>query len=143
MATAIVLRVRLSWFAKESLFKPGIGWLFRRWGGIPIRRTEVANRVQVMAQRLHAAKSMVLLVSAEGTRSRADYWKSGFYHIAREANVPVVLGFLNYATRQVGFGPSITPTSSMQQDMDRIRAFYAEVHARYPELAGPVRLRGE
>jgi 1-acyl-sn-glycerol-3-phosphate acyltransferase len=147
MATAIVLRVQLSWFAKHSLFKPGIGGLLQRWGGIPIQRMESLNRVQFMAQQLRIANegsdSMVLLVSAEGTRSHADYWKSGFYHIAREAGVPIVLGFLDYAQRRVGFGPAIATTSDMRADMDRIRAFYATVKGKHPALAGPVRLRGE
>lgn len=143
MATAIVLRVRLSWFAKHSLFKPGIGWLLRRWGGIPILRTESGNRVSYMAAQLRSAQSMVLLVSAEGTRSHAEFWKSGFYHIAREAGVPIVLGFLDYGKRRVGFGPTIITTADTRADMDRIRNFYADIKGRFPLLAGPVRLRDE
>lgn len=143
MAAAIVLRVRLNWFAKHSLFKPLIGPLFRRWGGIPIQRQEAADRVTFMAQQLQAAESMVLLVAAEGTRASAPYWKSGFYHIAREAGVPIVLGYLDYGRKTVGFGPSIDTSDDVRADMDRVRAFYADITGRYPDQAGPVRLRDE
>jgi 1-acyl-sn-glycerol-3-phosphate acyltransferase len=143
MATAIVLRVELNWFAKHSLFKPGIGALFRRWGGIPIERQEVADRVSFMAGQLREAQSMVVLVAAEGTRSLAPYWKSGFYHIARQANVPIVLGFLDYGKRRVGFGPAVATSEDVVADMDQIRAFYSGIVGKYPALAGPIRLRDE
>jgi 1-acyl-sn-glycerol-3-phosphate acyltransferase len=143
MATAIVLRVQLNWFAKHSLFKPGIGRLFRRWGGIPIQRREVADRVSFMAAQLREAESMVVLVAAEGTRSLAPHWKSGFYHIARQAEVPIVLGFLDYGTHRVGFGPAVATSDDVVADMDRIRAFYADIAGKFPALAGPIRLREE
>ena len=143
MATAIVLEVRLSWFAKHSIFKPGVGWFFRRWGGIPIQRQEVADRVSFMAERLKAADSMVLLVAAEGTRSQAPHWKSGFYHIARKAGVPIVLGFLDYRRRRVGFGPAVQTSGDVRADMDQIRAFYADISGKFPDKAGPIRLREE
>ena len=143
MAIAIVLRVKLNWMGKHTLFKPVIGPLFRRWGGIPIRRDEAANRVALMAAELRAAEAMVLLVPAEGTRRRADYWKSGFYRIAGAAGVPIVLGFLDYATRRGGFGPTLNPSSDVGADMATIRAFYASCAGKYPELAGPVRIREE
>jgi 1-acyl-sn-glycerol-3-phosphate acyltransferase len=143
MAAAIELRVKLNWFAKHSLFKPVIGPLFKRWGGIPIARHEAADRVSFMAQKLREAESMVLLVAAEGTRSLAPYWKSGFYHIARQADVPIVLGFLDYARKRVGFGPAVETSTDVRADMDQIRNFYRDIDGKYPAKAGPIRLRDE
>lgn len=143
MSIAIVLRVRLNWMGKHTLFKPLIGPLFKRWGGIPIRRHESANRVELMAEALRSAESMVLLVPAEGTRSYAEFWKSGFYRIASAAGVPIVLGFLDYEGHRGGFGPTVVPSADVRQDMQLIRDFYSGCAGKYPEKAGPVRLKEE
>ncbi len=143
MATAVALGVRIRWFGKHTLFKPGVGWLLELWGGIPIRRHEPGDRVAKMAAVFRSKADLVLLVPAEGTRSYAPHWKSGFYHIARAAGVPIVLGFLDYGRSEVGFGPTIDPTGDIAVDMDRIREFYAPLEGRYPPQAGPVRLREE
>ncbi len=143
MAMAIVLRVRLNWLAKHTLFKPLIGPLFIRWGGVPVRRHESGNRVELIADAIESSDSMVLLVPVEGTRGRTAHWKSGFYHIARRANVPIVLGFLDYGNRVGGFGPSLVPTEDVSADMDVMRAFYASRRGLYPELESPVRLEEE
>jgi len=84
-----------------------------------------------------------LAVSPEGTRARCDHWRSGFYHIARQARVPVATGFLDYANRRCGMGPLIELTGDVSADMDRIRSFYEPLRGKYPELQGPIRLREE
>ena len=143
MAMAIVLRVKLNWFAKHTLFVPVIGGLLQRWGGVPIRRHERANRVDAIAEQLGDADAMVLLVPAEGTRAYAPYWKSGFYHIARAAAVPIVMGYLDYAERRGGFGPRLMPSGDVDADMATIRAFYGDLVGKRPAAAGPVRLKEE
>lgn len=143
MAMAIVLHVKLSWFAKHTLFVPLLGGLLQRWGGVPIRRHERANRVDVIAEQLRLADAMVLLVPAEGTRAYAPHWKSGFYHIARAAEVPIVLGYLDYAQRRGGFGPTLLPSGDVNGDMAIIRAFYEDLVGKHPTAAGPVRLKEE
>ncbi len=84
-----------------------------------------------------------MTVPAEGTRSYRDYWKSGFYHIAREAGVPIVPSYLDYGQKRGGFGPALTPTGDISADMDYFREFYAPMEGRFPNLFGPVRLREE
>ena len=80
---------------------------------------------------------------AEGSRSYVPYWKSGFYHIASKADVPIVMGFLDYARRRGGFGPALLPTGDIQRDMDEIREFYADKVGKYPDQFGEVRLKEE
>ncbi len=86
---------------------------------------------------------MVLLVPAEGTRAYAPRWRSGFYHIARAACVPIVMGYLDYAERRGGFGPTLLPSGDVDRDMATIRAFYADRVGKRPAAAGPVRLKEE
>ena len=83
-----------------------IGWWLRRVGGIPIRRHVRENVVEQSVALLKGARALALVVPAEATRGRTEYWRSGFYHIARAADVPIVLGFLDFARRRGGFGPA-------------------------------------
>jgi 1-acyl-sn-glycerol-3-phosphate acyltransferase len=83
------------------------------------------------------------VVPPSGTRSRAPHWKSGFYHIARAADVPIVCAFLDYRRKVGGIGPVFTPTGDVVADMEPVRAFYAGVTARYPDRTTPVRLAEE
>jgi 1-acyl-sn-glycerol-3-phosphate acyltransferase len=98
-----------------------------------------------MVAELKRRDRMILVIPPEGTRGRADHWRSGFYHIARGAGVPVVPGYLDYGRKRCGMGPPIELTGDVRADMDRIRAFYAEVdpQARVPADFGPIRLRDE
>ena len=84
-----------------------------------------------------------MLITPEGTRARAEHWKSGFYHMAREAGVPIVLGLLDYKKKEGGLFDAVQPTGDMSADMDKIRAFYRDATGKYPEDFGPIRLREE
>ena len=119
------------------------GPFFRSLGGIPIRRHLRENLVKQMIEMFHAREDLVLVVPAEGTRARVEYWKSGFYHIAREAEVPIVLSYLDYARRRGGFGPAVIPTGRFREDMDAIRDFYADKSGRHPELFAEPKIREE
>lgn len=143
MALSFVYDVPIRWVGKHTLFKPPGGWLMTALGGIPIVRHERQSRVQTLAQLFEAYPGLVLTVPAEGTRSRVEYWKSGFYHIAKTAEVPIVCGYLDYARKRGGFGLVIEPSGDLHADMDRIRAFYADKVGKFPEKFGPVRLREE
>jgi 1-acyl-sn-glycerol-3-phosphate acyltransferase len=143
LALAETYDLRISWMGKHQIFRWPVGGLFRALGGIPIRRHERADRVGAMAREFAERDTFALVVPAEATRSWAPHWKSGFYHIARRANVPIVMGFLDYARRRGGFGPVFFPTGDVGKDMDVIRAFYADKTGKYPDQFGPVRLREE
>ena len=143
IAICTILDVKISWMGKHVLFRPPLGWLMRRLGGLPIVRHKRGDVVSQMAHAFQESERVALAVAVEGTRKRTPHWKSGFYHIARAANVPILLGYLDYGRCRGGFGPAIHLTGDISSDMDRIRAFYADKVARHPEKFGPVRLREE
>ncbi len=143
LALAAIFDVRVSWMGKHVLFRPPFGWVMRRLGGIPIVRHRRGDMVSHMAKAFEGRDSLALVVPAEGTRAYVPHWKSGFYHIARTANVPIVLGYLDYARRRGGFGPGVLPSGDIRRDMDEIRDFYADKIGKHPDQFGEVRLKEE
>jgi 1-acyl-sn-glycerol-3-phosphate acyltransferase len=143
LAFAVIFGVRVTWMGKHTLFRGPMGWVMRKLGGTPVRRHRSNDLVQQMADVIQAESDIALVVPAEGTRSYTPHWKSGFYHIARTANVPIVLSYLDYARRRGGFGPELIPSGDMCEDMEEIRAFYADKKGRYPDKMGEVRLKEE
>jgi 1-acyl-sn-glycerol-3-phosphate acyltransferase len=143
LALSVVLGVKVSFMAKHSLFRGPMGWVMRRVGGIPVRRHRRENLVDQMVKVLNESDALCLTVPAEGTRSYVPHWKTGFYHIARKAEVPIVLGYLDYARKRGGFGPELIPTGDIREDMDEIRGFYADKVGKYPSQFGEVRLKEE
>ena len=143
LAMSYVFDVPIRWAGKHSLFRFPFGRLMKVLGGLPIVRERRGNRVQQLAALFDEHPNLVLTVPAEGTRSRREHWKSGFYHIARQAKVPIVCGYLDYEKKRGGFGLVLEPTGDLEADMERIRAFYADKKGKYPDKFGPVRLREE
>jgi 1-acyl-sn-glycerol-3-phosphate acyltransferase len=130
---AFDLGVAISWMGKDSLFNWPLGGLFRWLGGIPIDRSRSSNMVEASIRELKAGNIGYLVVTPEGTRSKRERWKTGFYHIATGANVPILLGFLDFKEKKVGLGPTIYPTGELEADLDKIREFYDTITAKFPE----------
>jgi 1-acyl-sn-glycerol-3-phosphate acyltransferase len=143
LAMAFVYDIPVRWMGKHTLFKAPFGPFFKRLGGIPIVRHRPGGVVGQMVEHFENNESLVLMVPAEGTRSHVEYWKSGFYHIARKANVPVVLSYLDVGKKVGGIGPAVDLTGDMSADMDKIREFYAGMTGFRPENVGVIRLREE
>jgi len=135
--------LRISWMGKHTFFRWPMGILARALGGIPVRRHKREDMVTAMARVFDDHEELGLVVPAEGTRSYVEYWKSGFYHIARTAGVPIVMSYLDYSKKTGGFGPPFSPSGDLREDMDTIRAFYAGRQGKFPALFGEVRLREE
>jgi 1-acyl-sn-glycerol-3-phosphate acyltransferase len=135
----------ISWMIKDTWGKPPVGWLVKGVGGVPIDRSQAHGVVDAMIAEFARRDDFFLVIPPEGTRKRTEYWKSGFYHIALGASVPVVPGFLDYRERRGWFGEPITLTGDVRADMDVLRKVYAGVAAmaRHPENVGPIRLREE
>lgn len=143
LAVAWIHGLSLSFLGKEALFKGPLGWLMRATGGVPVNRSAPQGLVGQMVEAFQRNPGMHLAIPAEGTRSRTEHWKSGFYRIAQQANVPIVLAFVDSATKTSGFGPTFTPTGDMAADMDIAREFYADKVGVKPAEFGPIRLREE
>jgi len=135
--------VRASWLGKRSLFRGPMGPVMRWFGGVAVDRDAPGGMVASLAGTFDHADRLALMVPAEGTRSRTDYWKSGFYRIAQQAEVPIVLAFLDRSTGKGGFGPAIEVTGDVDADMDRIRAFYEGMTGLRAGRFGPIRLKEE
>ena len=135
--------VRLRWVVKSSLAGGPVGWFLRRIGAVPVNRSTPQGQVALLAREILREAELVLCIAPEGTRARRDVWRSGFYHVAREAGVPICLSYLDYGKLEGGFGPCFAPSGDVKADMDRVRDFYRAVRARRPERVTPPRLQEE
>ena len=137
--------LQMEWMLKDSWVKGPLRPVMRGLGAVPINRSRASNVVEQMIEQFRTRDHFVLGIPPEGTRRRADHWKSGFYHIARGANVPVVPGYLDFGRKRAGLGPAIQLSGDVHADMDRIRAFYEEMKPTGydPSKCGPMRLREE
>ncbi|MCA9683684.1 MAG: lysophospholipid acyltransferase family protein [Myxococcales bacterium] len=143
LAFGWIFDIPVSWMGKHTLFRGPGKFIFKALGGVPVDRRAPQGLVTQVANEFARRDRMVLAVPPEGTRAYRDYWKSGFYYIALEAKVPILMGFLDFGGKRGGYGPLLYPTGDVRADMDKIRAFYADKSGRHPELFGPVRLRVE
>ena len=143
LAIAWRLGIDVHWLGKNSLFRGWRGPIMRRLGGIPVDRTDPARVVKDVVGQVHAGTVFGLVVTPDGTRGGNEYWKSGFYRIARETGMPVTLGFVDRTTMTSGLGPTLDLTGDVAGDMDRIRAVYADKAGARPERRTEPRLREE
>ncbi|WP_262689502.1 lysophospholipid acyltransferase family protein [Kordiimonas aestuarii] len=128
MALVGVLRLKVRFLGKHTLFRGPMGWLFYWLGGIPVDRdSSGAAGVVARAENAFARHpSLILGLAPEGTRAKVSKWKTGFYRIAVTAEVPIVLAYLDRDKREVGIGPTFWPTGNMDADLREIQAFYAD-----------------
>ena len=135
--------LKISWMGKSNLFIKPFGYLLRLMGGISINRSKKNQIVDNMISLFSQRENFLLVVPVEGTRARANFWKSGFYHIAKGANVPILPTFLDYGNKRGGFGVPIITTDNLLSDMQKIRDFYAPFKGKFPRNSGPVKLQEE
>ena len=118
------LRLNLNVFIKHTLFVGPLGWFLRYCGGVPIDRRAAGARVLQTVQEYKNNDDMVLLITPEGTRSAQSNWKTGFYHIAVEAEVPIAIAFVDKRAKEAGIDHFLRPTGDMDREMAEIKAFY-------------------
>lgn len=143
MVVAPALGLRIRWLGKHTLFRWPYAWFFRLLGGIPVDRTRAQGIIESSRQAFDEADDLILVIAPEGTRSRRDHWKSGFYRIAHAAGVPVVLVGIDGRNKTVVIGPHEVPGEDPRAYMDGLRAFYADFGGIKPDRVGPIRLRDE
>jgi len=130
---AKAMNVDIFWMGKDVLFRWPWGWFFRAIGGMPVDREHSLNLSQQMAELFARSDQLILALAPEGTRAKKDHWKTGFYYIARAANVPIVMGYLDFGQKQVGIGGMFYPGDSIEEDFNRIRHFYKSRQGKIPE----------
>ncbi len=133
----------LRWFGKKELFRGPFYRLFRHMGGVPIDRKRGQDVVRMSVEEFGKSEALVMLITPEGTRKRSNCWRSGFYHIAHGAGVPVVCGFLNYQEKVVGLGPVLRTSGDIDADMVTLRGFYSRIPAKFPDQVAEVKVRPE
>ena len=136
----VSLRIEIRWFVKDTMFWFPLGSLLRFFGGIPLNRSRARSAVGEAIAAFDDYEKFYFGLAPEGTRSKTKGWKSGFYRIAEGANVPVVLAFLDYGARRLGFGPTLTLTGDREADLEVLRSYYESIDGRWPDLTSPIEL---
>ncbi len=131
--TYFELKTPVRFLIKKESFENPLGWLLKKSGGIPVDRSKRNNLVDEVASLFSQHEVLNVIITPEGTRKLVTNWKRGFYYIALKANVPIVLGFLDYKNKEAGFGPILHPTGDFDADFKVIEDFYRSKTARYPE----------
>ena len=126
LMVCFALNLNVYWMGKTAIFRFPFGGIMRWLGGISVNRDKANNLVEASADAIRLADGPVqLIVPPEGTRSKARYWKTGFYYIAVSAQVPIVMAYMDYEKKISGLGPMFVPTGDIETDMVAIKAFYA------------------
>ena len=134
LAVTFALKIKIYWMGKAAMFRWPFGEVCRWLGGIPIDRSRSQNVVEQCVQAFKQRDKLIVVIPPEGTRKKVSYWKTGFYHIARGANIPIVLGFLDYRRKAGGIGPTFYPTGRIEDDMQVIKTFYATITGKRQNL---------
>ncbi len=135
MLVLFSLRLRMNWLGKHTLFRGLAGAPMRWLGGIPVDRTAPGGVVEQAAERIRQADQFVLAIAPEGTRSLVEGFKSGFYHIARAAEVPILPVRVDYANRRLVLMDTVTPIDDAERGLAEIQALFPHLDAQ--RLAGP------
>ncbi|UMB54550.1 1-acyl-sn-glycerol-3-phosphate acyltransferase [Lutibacter sp. A64] len=133
LAMKLTQNLPVNFIGKASLFKPPFGFIFRKLGGIPIDRTKSTNKVEAIITIFKEREQFIFALSPEGTRKRVDVWKTGFYHIAKGANVPIVMMTFDFENKQVKISEPYYLTDDKEKDMNFIYEFYRGVKGKIPE----------
>ena len=129
----MALGTMVNFIGKGSLFKGPFGFLFRLLGGTPVDRSQNNNLVDSIVQLFNSKEEFRLGLSPEGTRKKVAKWKTGFYYIAKGANVPIVMATLDFGNKQIKISKAYTLTEDMDADFKYFHAFFSHVKGKNPE----------
>ena len=128
----LIWRLDVNWVGKHTLFKGPLGPIMRWLGGIPIDRRKKQNFVEQMVEHFEKKEHLLLVIAPEGTRKPVERWHTGFYYIAQQANVPIVLSYMDYKNREAGIKSIEVATGEIVDDIKRYQAFYATKTGKNP-----------
>lgn len=141
MTAALAIGLRFKWLAKHTIFQNPFGPLLKFFGGIPVDRRVRSSVIEKMTKLFDNSERLVLGITPEGTRSKTEYWKSGFYYIALNAKVPIAFAYLDYENKKIGIGDHFIPSGDINADMQIIKNFYTGFKGKRPENQGEIRIR--
>lgn len=130
---ALTLRINVNFIGKNTLFKGPFGPILRWAGGIPVDRSAPGDIIEQAADAIRGSDDMIMAMSPEGTRSRVERWKTGFYRMATAADVPILMAGIDYPDREVTLLELFRPTGDMDADMDAIQLELQRFRGKYPE----------
>lgn len=128
------LGAKLNFLGKHQLFIAPWGWFFRAIGGTPVDRSKNNNLVDAVVELFKSKPNFSLALAPEGTRSPVKRWKTGFYHIASKAQVPIITVGLDFGNKTVVIPEGKKTTDDIQQDMDHIIEFYRSIKGRHDKV---------
>jgi 1-acyl-sn-glycerol-3-phosphate acyltransferase len=115
---------------KKELFRGLFGWFFRSMGGIPVDRSSSKGLVQQVVEKMNESDRFRLGMSPEGTRKKVEKLKTGFYHIAKEAGVPILLVGIDFSKKQVEIGPVLHPSENKEEDFKKIHDYFKKIRGK-------------
>lgn len=133
IAICLLYRLRIYWLGKSSLFRGPMGPVMKWLGGIPVNLDRSENLVQQIVDSFNRADDLIVVIAPEGNRSYVERWKTGFYHIAAGARVPIALGFLDFGKKQGGYLNSYMPSGDIDRDIRLMQAEYAGIRGKFPD----------
>lgn len=140
LMSAWYYKLRVKWVGKEALFKSKwLGFFSRAMGGICVDRSKSTNSVTRIAELLNNFPyRLCLVIAPNGSRKNVKGWRTGFYHIAQAANLPIALGFVDYGKKVMGIKAILTPTGDLTRDLELISRYYVGVEGKYPHIQCPI-----
>ncbi len=135
------IQKKISWIAKKQIFIGPFHYLFKSLGGIPVDRSKPNGFIQQISREFEHHEEMILGIAAEGTRSKTKYWKTGFYYIAKSANIPICFAYVDYPSRTIGYEQGFIPGTDINKDFEQIKWFFQDKRGKHPEKQGPVDIK--
>lgn len=137
IAAAFAIGIRPSWMGKHTLFRWPVKRLMVALGGIATERESAHGAVEQMTEQMRRAERMWIMLAPEGTRRKVAKWRTGFWHIAHNAQVPIIPAYIDYPSKTFGFGPPMATTGDIQADFQKLMAFYAPYRGKNGKTAIP------
>ena len=132
-----VVNAKIKFVGKASLFRPPLGFFLRWMGGIPVDRSKSNNFVDAIVQTFQQYEELAIALAPEGTRKKVEKLKTGFYYIAYNAGIPILLVKFDYSKKEINFGEVFWPTGDIEADMAYIKKYYTGVKGKYPDQSWP------
>jgi 1-acyl-sn-glycerol-3-phosphate acyltransferase len=130
-----ILKTEINYVAKKELFKPPFGWYFKWMGGAPLDRTPGQNKVDAIAQLFAQKDEFRLAIAPEGTRKKVTQWKTGFYYIALNAEVPIYPVAFDYRSKTVFINPPFFPSGNLEHDLQQLKQYYKNIQGKVPQYS--------